>query len=158
AAVQGEATVFGARGDKAKQLTLFEQCVTMADAMPHAHVLRANVLSALGLGYTDVGRYADARKVLRRALDAIGDGRDDPALLAAIHANLGTALAREGKLADAEVEYRAQLDIARSHLRGDTNDVEIAWANVGAIQADRHRYRDALVSLRTAVDILQRVP
>jgi eukaryotic-like serine/threonine-protein kinase len=156
--ISAEAAAVGARGDKARQLALYEQAVAQAQELPHAQLLLALQLNELSIAYTEAGRYREASAALQRALVAMGDGQDNPALLAAIHGNLGNAAEKAGDLATAETEYRAGLELARTQLGADVSDVQIAWYNLATIENKRGAFADAVDALHHAQDILGRSP
>jgi serine/threonine protein kinase/tetratricopeptide (TPR) repeat protein len=158
AAIGGEAMACGQHNKPIEQLALLERAIALASKLPHSQLLLADLLSEISIAHMEAGRYADARAALERALVAIGDGSDTPALLAAIHGNLGNVADREGDLATAEREYRTELELARDKLGADVSDAQIAWYNLGQIQLQRHELADALASLHHALDILQRSP
>ena len=167
-ALGNEAIAYSEHGDHAKHREYLERAIALSSKLPHAQLLLADQLSDLSIAHLEDGHYADARAALQRALVAIGDGEDDPALLAAIHANLGLVAEREGKdataeqkaadFATAEREYRIEVELAHDKLPADTSDLEMGWYNLGNIQRKRGELAASLESLHHAVDILQRAP
>ena len=155
--IGGEANAYAGR-DGAKQRELLERAVALLANTPHSQLQLAGELSELGIAYTDAKRFDDADATLRRALAAMGDGADEPSLVAAIHGNLGDVAQGRGDLAGAEREYRAGLDLARAKLGTDVSDVELAAYNLGQLESKRGEYADALAALHESLGILQRAP
>ncbi|HUJ59542.1 MAG TPA: serine/threonine-protein kinase [Kofleriaceae bacterium] len=158
AALGGEATVYAARDDTAKQIALYQRSIALAEKAPHAQLILADQLMELAIVYTELQRYREATDALDRALAAAGDGTDMPSLFAAIHGNLGNVAERAGDLAKAETEYRTEVEIARDKLGTDVSDLEIAYFNLGTIELKRHELADALDALHRSEDILTRSP
>jgi tetratricopeptide (TPR) repeat protein len=158
AALQGEGVVYGAKGDTVGRLKVFEEALALAEHLPHGQLILANQLNAVAIAYTDDGRCKDARALLQRALAVLGDGKDDPGLLAATHANLGNCSEREGDFAAAEQSFRAEVDVASAALGPNTSDVAHAWYNLGEILCRRGEFAQAIESLRNVELLLRRIP
>jgi serine/threonine protein kinase len=153
-----ESIAFGQRGDTAKQIATLERSIALAEKAPHAQLLLADQLDEVGIAYTAAGRSADAHAAFQRALTAIGDGADDPALLAAIHGNLGNLAEHDKDLAGAEREYRTEVDLVLERVGPEVSDAELAWYNLGNLQGVRGENADAVVALHHALAILQHAP
>ena len=156
-----EATALAQRGgpdDVAKQIATQQRAIAIAETLPHAQLLLANQLDEIGISYTQAGRLAEARSALDRALAVIGDGAQDPALLAAIRGNRGLLAEAEHDLAAAEREYQAGLDIVLQRVGPEVSDAQLAWYNLGEAQDNRGKHVEALDSLHHALAILQRAP
>lgn len=121
---------------------------------PAPTVDRARALNNLGLSRVEAGRGASGLQPLREALSLVqrvGDRRD----IATATDSLGTAYRRIGDHARAEIFYRRALLLWRqtAHIEGQRDTL----ANLGRLAADRGQPEVAILHLKNAVNLAQRL-
>jgi tetratricopeptide (TPR) repeat protein len=108
-----------------------------------------NWLKLAGM-YEVEGRYNDAERAYRRAIQLIGT--QDPGVLADSMDLLGMLYAQEGKLKRAEETEQAALEMREAH--GDRLGIGLSWMNLAMISLGEHRVGEATRYAEWAVDRL----
>ncbi|HQY36708.1 MAG TPA: hypothetical protein PLI00_09025, partial [Pseudomonadota bacterium] len=116
-------------------------------------VLRARVLNQLGAVVLIEGRAAEAETAFREAVALVAT-REQPAVLGQAYTGLASALADQGRYADAAVAFgRARVPLV---LAGDTLALARVDANEGMLERLRGRPEVALPLLQRAVGVFER--
>lgn len=129
------------------------------EALGPAHINVSESLRDLGLVLHFREQYAAAVDAYRRALTIAVAANATPRVESDIRGGLGSALLRDGKIAEASVELRKAVTLLEQALRpghpaigGAHNNLAIALEEAGDIPAAESHYRQALALIETGPD------
>jgi tetratricopeptide (TPR) repeat protein len=114
--------------------------------------LGADVLNNLAMANRQLGRFADAEELYRRALAVYQHSSDAEREVEALN-NLGAVLAEQARYKEAEHLYREAIALAGQKLGRAHPDVAIGLGNLAKLRILRGKYADAEPLLRRAEQI-----
>ena len=114
----------------------------------------ASSVTNLARLYVDLGRYADAEPLLKRAL-AIWEkalGSDHPDVALSLN-NLAVLYSNQGRYVDAELLYKQALTIREKALGADHPQVAESLNNLAVLYSNQGRYFDALPLVQRTISV-----
>ena len=115
-------------------------------------------LNDLARAHQELGHYADAAAMFKRALDALQKNvpPSDPRT-GQVLANLATVYLLQGNSGEAERLYKSALDIATKALGSNDPAVVKLIGNLGDVYTSQARYEEAEAQYRRALDMAEKV-
>ncbi|MCW5981352.1 MAG: tetratricopeptide repeat protein [Bryobacteraceae bacterium] len=142
-------------GRYTRAIDVLERAVQILDRNP-PQKFTATVLLHLANTYYDLGEYAEADSLVRRALAAFEAGNyEDPSDLGYILSGLGRGYALREQYVDAEAAYHQAVSVIGDTLGPRRSEYALALANLAFVYERTGRFRDALPVFESAIDILE---
>lgn len=114
------------------------------------------VLNNLGNVYFDIGPYAKADSVVRRALVMAESGSGEPSHLAYILSSVGRVYVVRKQYVAAEEAFRKAVSIFAGTLGARRPEYALALTNLALVYQRQRRLQEALPLFESALDILER--
>jgi eukaryotic-like serine/threonine-protein kinase len=129
----------------------------VATELANAPDLQAEMMSAIGSVYSNLGLYDQARTLLEKSIEV---GRranaSDPAVLRAMD-NLGSVLMQQGQPAEAERWQRQALELQRRVLGSEATDTLNTMTDLANSISEQGRQEEAIRLATKTLDIKRRV-
>jgi serine/threonine-protein kinase len=138
--------------DVAEALLDSSVTVLARDSVAFARPLTSS-LNVLGNLYQERGRFPEAEAMYRRSLAIAQAASEDDGHHAQHLSNLGTALARQAKLDEAEALLRQAVDAARVQFGNEHPTTAVMLNNLGNVLSDESKLDEAEAALREALAI-----
>jgi tetratricopeptide (TPR) repeat protein len=146
-------------GDLRRAEREFEDAVNVArQAGPEGHPSALEAMNDLAVVRQQLGRFAEAERLLRALLDQRRRIHGDETVPVAVAlGNLGTALAAMGKYRECEEMFRTAHTLFVKLLGREHVHVANATRNLARVRMFRGDYREAARLIREAVDVHRKV-
>jgi len=144
--------------DPALAAAVLERGVARSDELVDQPTVRARLLDALGMVFLNLGRYADARRLVGQGLglrlEAYGDGHPDVALSLA---HLGRIRRYQGAYTESETLLRLALGIQERTKGHDHPEVAETMSDLAFVLPYLGRVAEAEVLYRDVLELRRRV-
>jgi two-component system NtrC family sensor kinase len=134
------------KGSFAKSLQYYQTSNQLAKKNGFISAL-PGIQNNIGLVYSEQGNYSPALRVFYGALK-VAEANHDQFVTGSILDNIATIHFFQNKMAAAESDYRQMLAISKK--TADTIGIIIAYNNIGEIELEVHKPREALATLNIA--------
>jgi len=120
--------------------------------------VKAVTMNALGLLHDEMGRYREAEKELRQALDAVVARKGAETDHALMLANLAGVFNHQRRFPESEQVYREALEIYAKHASPDDTHYALAKSGLGEVLVNQKRLEEAERLLEQAIPVLVNQP